>query len=293
MRWRSESVRLRLPGQSFWSRLSPRKAVRLVSLEPIPSELMDPAVRGLVLHEIDERVFAEVRHHWIRRLVGLLWLALGVPAAFVLFLFGTPDDILLVTLVAAVVAVVAVRRRDRAVVVATAVASGAVFVLVAGPYHEHIHLVPLLLLAACIVRGSWSLVAYRCDLFVVTDKRVLRLWGVLFKNRGVVPIERIVDTTVQNPLLGRLLGYGHLVFESAAQEQGLRDVRFMPDPDMLDRIIQILQYGAPPDDGKEDAPAAVPDVAAGPDMPDTPDAEDAEDAEAEPVEQYTWGGDGT
>jgi hypothetical protein len=67
-------------------------------------------------------------------------------------------------------------------------------------------------------------------------------------------------------------------------------VRFMPDPDMLDRIIQILQYGAPPGDGKEEAPAPVPDVAATPGMPDTPDGADEKVEQPEP---YTWGGDGT
>ena len=33
-------------------------------------------------------------------------------------------------------------------------------------------------------------------------------------------------------------GYGHFVFESAAQEQGLRDIRFVPRPDRLDLMIQ-------------------------------------------------------
>jgi len=43
---------------------------------------------------------------------------------------------------------------------------------------------------------------------------------------------------VRKTLLGRFLGYGHFVFESAAQEQGLRDIRFVPHPDRLDLTIQ-------------------------------------------------------
>jgi membrane protein YdbS with pleckstrin-like domain len=279
VRWRSESVTVRLPFRRFWSFLTTRKGVGLVTLEPVPTDELDPEVLALVLREINEQVYAQVRHHWIRRLVGVAWLVVGVPTAFVLFLLATPDGILLVTFLAAAWAVVAVRRRDKPVVVATAVAGGAGFLLVAGPYHEHIHLVPLLLLVACIARGAWLLMAYRRDLFVVTDHRVLRLWGILFKNRAVVPLGRILDITVHKPLVGRLLHYGHLVFESAAQEQGLRDVRFMPEPDTLDRIIQILQYGGAPDAPEKETPAEA--------ESDIPDSEDVE------VQPYTWGGSGT
>ena len=49
---------------------------------------------------------------------------------------------------------------------------------------------------------------------------------------------RILDVTVTKPLIGRLLGYGHFVFESAAQEQGLRDIRFVGHPDQRDLSIQ-------------------------------------------------------
>ena len=46
------------------------------------------------------------------------------------------------------------------------------------------------------------------------------------------------DITVEKPVLGRLLGFGHFVFESAAQEQGLRDIRYVGRPDERDLTIQ-------------------------------------------------------
>ena len=55
---------------------------------------------------------------------------------------------------------------------------------------------------------------------------------------ATMPITRILDITVEKPLLGRILGYGHFVFESAAQAQGLRDIRFIGDPDERDLTIQ-------------------------------------------------------
>ena len=53
-----------------------------------------------------------------------------------------------------------------------------------------------------------------------------------------MPLSRILDITVAKPLIGRILGYGHFVFESAAQEQGLRDIRFVGRPDERDLAIQ-------------------------------------------------------
>ncbi len=78
----------------------------------------------------------------------------------------------------------------------------------------------------------------RRDVFVITNMRVFRASGVFNVKIATMPITRILDITVDKPLLGRLLGYGHFVFESAAQAQGLRDIRFIGDPDGRDLTIQ-------------------------------------------------------
>lgn len=78
----------------------------------------------------------------------------------------------------------------------------------------------------------------RRDVFVITNMRVFRASGVFSVRIATMPITRILDITVQKPLLGRLLGYGHFTFESAAQAQGLREIRFIGDPDARDLTIQ-------------------------------------------------------
>lgn len=75
------------------------------------------------------------------------------------------------------------------------------------------------------------------DVFVVTNWRVVRLSGVLTVRVATMPINRILDMTMTRPPGGRVLGYGHFVFESAAQEQGLREIRFVPDILAVDREI--------------------------------------------------------
>jgi hypothetical protein len=79
------------------------------------------------------------------------------------------------------------------------------------------------------------------DVFVITNVRMLRVSGIINIKQASTPVSRILDITLKQPLLGRVMDYGHFVFESAAQEQGLRDIRFVPRPLVLNEKIQTLQ----------------------------------------------------
>ena len=86
--------------------------------------------------------------------------------------------------------------------------------------------------------GAYKAAAVRMDVFVVTNMRVFRMTGVLSRTQATMPLSRILDITVHKPLMGRLLGYGHFTFESAAQEQGLREIHTVPRVDERDLTIQ-------------------------------------------------------
>ena len=105
--------------------------------------------------------------------------------------------------------------------------------------------VPLLVAFALFGHAAWGAARERRDRFVITNMRVFRLHGVLSQTLATMPLHRILDITVVKPLHGRLLGFGHFVFESAAQEQGLRDIRYVGQPDERDLTIQrvIAQAG--------------------------------------------------
>lgn len=96
------------------------------------------------------------------------------------------------------------------------------------------------LLAGFLVglHAVWLWLSVRRDVFVITNMRVFRLHGVLNRQLSTMPLSRILDITVLKPLVGRVAGYGHFVFESAAQEQGLRDIRYVAQPDDRDLMIQ-------------------------------------------------------
>lgn len=109
------------------------------------------------------------------------------------------------------------------------------FALVATPQWPRVVGLPGLVLVA---HAAWRALADHKDRFVITNLRVFRVQGVISRRTATMPIQRILDITVTIPVLGRLLGYGHFVFESAAQSQGLRDVRFIGSPHERDLVLQ-------------------------------------------------------
>lgn len=98
--------------------------------------------------------------------------------------------------------------------------------------------VPILLAFAALVHAAWLTLREHRDRFVITNMRVFRVHGVLSQSLATLPLTRILDITVRRPLHGRLLGFGHFCFESAAQEQGIRDVRYVARPYERDLSIQ-------------------------------------------------------
>ena len=97
---------------------------------------------------------------------------------------------------------------------------------------------PFLIGLAVLAHAAGKALARHMDRFVVTNMRVFRVRGVLGRRLATMPLGRILDITVLKPMTGRLLGYGHFTFESAAQDQGLREIRFVGDPDARDLAIQ-------------------------------------------------------
>ncbi len=99
-------------------------------------------------------------------------------------------------------------------------------------------LVPFIAGLAVLAHAGWRALDVHMDRFVITNMRVFRVHGVLSRHLATMPLKRILDITVRKPLHGRILGFGHFLFESAAQEQGLRDITHVGRPDERDLAIQ-------------------------------------------------------
>jgi uncharacterized membrane protein YdbT with pleckstrin-like domain len=97
-----------------------------------------------------------------------------------------------------------------------------------------------LIAIALVVQALWRICYEQMDRFVITNMRAFRVHGIVARGRATTPMTRILDITVKQPLLGRIFGYGHFIFESAAQDQGLREIDYVARPDERDRTIQTV-----------------------------------------------------
>jgi uncharacterized membrane protein YdbT with pleckstrin-like domain len=95
-------------------------------------------------------------------------------------------------------------------------------------------------------QALWRLVEEFRDRFVITNQRVFRVHGTFSTSRASVPLSRILDITVKKPLTGHWVGYGHFVFESAAQVQGLNEIRYVGKIDFVEDQLRLTMQGDVP-----------------------------------------------
>lgn len=93
-----------------------------------------------------------------------------------------------------------------------------------------------------ILKLGWQVLEWANDHFVVTDKRIFELSGVLTRNVASMPLGKLTDLTYRRSVPGRLLGYGTLIVETAGQDQALSRINFLPEPDRVYRTISTLVF---------------------------------------------------
>jgi membrane protein YdbS with pleckstrin-like domain len=88
---------------------------------------------------------------------------------------------------------------------------------------------------------AWRVGDWWFDRFILTNKRVMLVNGIITRKVAMMPLLRVTDMKyVQSPL-GRMLNYGSFELESAGQEQALRKVDNLPDPNELYlRIVEEM-----------------------------------------------------
>ncbi len=113
----------------------------------------------------------------------------------------------------------------------------------------------------------WRVLNWRRDWFVATDKRFLLFYGFIRRKVAMMPLLKVTDMTYDRSLLGRVLGYGSFLLESAGQDQALSNIDHVPDADANYRLICTQLFGPgslmrfqppgpgyrqdwPPDDGR-------------------------------------------
>ena len=96
--------------------------------------------------------------------------------------------------------------------------------------------------AILIIWGLWVVLLlwlgvkiwdWAVNYFVVTSHRLILARGVIVRKVGMLPLGKVTDMSFQRTTIGRILGYGEFIVESAGQDQALRNVRFIPYPEQL------------------------------------------------------------
>jgi membrane protein YdbS with pleckstrin-like domain len=96
----------------------------------------------------------------------------------------------------------------------------------------------------------WKLARWYVDRFIVTDRRIMLVSGLVARKVAMMPMAKLTDMSYKRSTIGVLLGYGTFVLESAGQDQALSRIDYVPSPDQLFAEISELLFGrrdtAPP-----------------------------------------------
>jgi membrane protein YdbS with pleckstrin-like domain len=145
--------------------------------------------------------------------------------------------------------VITVRKHPAVLIGPIALALGAILIaLVLGttillhtPNAAIVLIIACLLFLAYLGYRTWE---WSEDYFVVTSDRMLQASGVFTRKIAMMPLVKVTDMSFQRSTLGRLLGYGSFILESAGQDQALRTINHVPYPEQLYLEICALIFPA-------------------------------------------------
>jgi membrane protein YdbS with pleckstrin-like domain len=145
--------------------------------------------------------------------------------------------------------VITVRKHPAVLIVPIALALGAILIsiVVGSTILLHTHDAVWVLLIICLIFLAY--LAFKTwewseDYFVVTSDRMLEASGVFTRKIAMMPLVKVTDMSFQRSTLGRLLGFGSFILESAGQDQALRTIDHVPYPEQLYLEICALIFPA-------------------------------------------------
>jgi uncharacterized membrane protein YdbT with pleckstrin-like domain len=151
----------------------------------------------------NERILRRERQHWVfPLLVAGRWVAIAV--------------------VIGIVGLVLVQFIDPS-------GEGGIIDNTVGLIQAVVGLLTAIALAFAVIGLIWSTVQWQTQEYVLTDRRVMHIHGVINKQSTDASLENITDAQITIPWLGRIMGFGDLVFLTAA-EAGMQDLKTLKDP---------------------------------------------------------------
>lgn len=116
-------------------------------------------------------------------------------------------------------------------------------------------------IAFVVLRLCWALLVWRRSRLIVTNEKVMHVFGVFNRRVDSTPLSKIADLSMSQPLLGRVFGYGRLIVaDDAGNERLLLGMNFTPKPAFVYRTIadmaqerRLLEGGAHMPDAHDSA----------------------------------------
>ena len=99
------------------------------------------------------------------------------------------------------------------------------------------------------LRFLWAAINWAVDYFIVTSHRFIETSGLLSRKVAMMPLAKVTDMTFERSALGRVLGYGTFILESAGQDQALSRVDHIPYPEQLYLEVCSLLFKPSKEDG--------------------------------------------
>ncbi|HEY0574755.1 MAG TPA: PH domain-containing protein [Pseudonocardia sp.] len=94
-----------------------------------------------------------------------------------------------------------------------------------------------------VARLTILVIDWWVERIVITDQRVMMSTGIITQRLAMMPLRKVTDLTFQQTVLGRMLGYGTMVVESAGQIQALNRIEYMPKPDEIYEALTEMIFG--------------------------------------------------
>src|SRR6266581_4196535 len=152
--------------------------------------------------------------------------------------------------------VITVRKHPAVLIGPIAIAlAGVLIALLLGTtllQHSHNGIIVLVLVVVCLLLylgfKTWE---WSENYFVVTSDRMLQASGVFTRKIAMMPLVKVTDMSFQRSTLGRMLGFGEFILESAGQDQALRTVDHIPYPEQLYLEVCGLIFKDKDDSGED------------------------------------------
>jgi hypothetical protein len=88
-----------------------------------------------------------------------------------------------------------------------------------------------------LARAAWFAADWYRDVFVATSSRLLETYGIITRRVAMMPLSKVTDMSYNRSPIGKILGYGTFILESAGQDQALGTINFVVNPDTTYRKI--------------------------------------------------------